>query len=306
MTASPAFSVVMCNRNHGHLLDRSVGAICGQQPVPELIVVDDGSTDDSLAVLTRLARLHSNLKIVALAENQGVVAAGQEGLAAASGDYVGWFAADDEILPGLVAAAQALIRRHPGIGVVACEVVIEDASGLHPPRAYGFGFPEPVALAPQALRQELADRYLWLPPHGAFVRRDALRAIGGWRREFDFISDWVAVYTLALRHGVALIDRPLAVIRERCDSFGQSGMKAAGRRDRALRHFLAALGQPENGDLRAACRQCPDLLLVPFGWPIIRLAASAPATFDLAAILLARRIRHSLLARWRRVRGRGG
>jgi glycosyltransferase involved in cell wall biosynthesis len=291
----PRFSVVMCNYNHGEYLHRSVSAICSSAIPPELIVVDDGSTDNSKKILLDLKERYPNLQIIFLDRNIGVVEAGRIGLEKTTGDYVAWFAADDKICSTLIDLAQEAVTSHPRMGVVTCAVKIKTNAGAQDFTLYTFGFPETVTyFNPHEFRNKLRQRYLWLPSQGAFMQRDALLAAGGWQVELDFLSDWAAVYAIALRQGVILIDEPLAIIHQRSDSFGNSGLANQMRRDRAFRALLNFLERAENSDFRMACLNCPDLLLVPLGWPIIRIAAASTRTLDIAIRLLLRRIKHSI------------
>src|SRR5262245_7866102 len=94
---TPALSIVVPNYNHGHLIGEALAAMAGQTAAPfEVIVVDDGSTDDSVARIRALAadmplQLHSHPR------NRGVVAAMNTGLSLVKGDFVLFSAADDRL-----------------------------------------------------------------------------------------------------------------------------------------------------------------------------------------------------------------
>jgi glycosyltransferase involved in cell wall biosynthesis len=86
---SPRLSVVVPNFNHGAVIGNAIRALVAQvPPADEIIVVDDGSTDDSLAVLEGLAQAHASLRIVALPRNGGAIAALNRGLHEARGTSV--------------------------------------------------------------------------------------------------------------------------------------------------------------------------------------------------------------------------
>ena len=112
-----SISVVIPNFNHGALLPRAVGAILRQNPAPEeIIIIDDGSTDDSPDVIRSLQTSLSCIHAISHKENKGVVAAMNEGFRLARGDLVYFAAADDFCLPPLFAAAQSALRRlTPGL-----------------------------------------------------------------------------------------------------------------------------------------------------------------------------------------------
>ena len=87
--AVPELSVVVPNYNHARYLESALRAHLEQtRPPLEVIVVDDASTDDSVAIVERLARDHPRLRLIRLAKNGGVNAAINRGLREARGDYV--------------------------------------------------------------------------------------------------------------------------------------------------------------------------------------------------------------------------
>ena len=113
MPRLPRFSVLVANYNHAVLVTRAVDSVLAQDYPTELlevIVTDDGSTDDSLTCLSRYAG-RSDVRVVAQ-PNRGQTAAFAAALAQASGDYVCLLDADDRFLPTKLAVlAQTLHDR---------------------------------------------------------------------------------------------------------------------------------------------------------------------------------------------------
>src|SRR5437762_2359536 len=96
MMSLPTLSVVVPNYNHAHYLPKCLAAILGQSlPPTEVIMIDDGSTDNSLEVLGQLAREHPNLHVHRNERNRGVVWTANRGIDLAQGDYLFFTAADD-------------------------------------------------------------------------------------------------------------------------------------------------------------------------------------------------------------------
>ena len=107
-------SVILPNFNHGDLIARALHALLNQTPsASEIIVVDDGSTDDSVAVIEGLARQHSSIRLIRNTTNQGIVASVKTALAVATGEYLLFAASDDYVLPGLFAHALAGLTTDP-------------------------------------------------------------------------------------------------------------------------------------------------------------------------------------------------
>src|SRR5215475_13259344 len=99
----PTLSIVIPNYNHGEYLSAAVNAILKQSAQPaEVVIVDDGSTDNSVQILQRLAaenpviRLHQNQR------NQGAVFTINRGIDLATSEYVFCAAADDVVMPGFL------------------------------------------------------------------------------------------------------------------------------------------------------------------------------------------------------------
>ena len=179
-----SFSVVTPNFNHGKVLARAVGAIMAQEPPPaEIIIINDGSTDDSLHVIRDLQARYSCIRLIDHERNRGVLAGMNEGLRAARGEFVYMAAADDFALPGLFAAAQEALQRHPDAAYFCGRVVLFSPQG----RILGvrpFMQPSAVRLSDAGGRPRRADAERQLvrrpgrdlspaaTPSGRWFRRD--------------------------------------------------------------------------------------------------------------------------------------
>ena len=112
------FSVVLTNFNYGRYLGESVGSVLAQRLQPlELLVVDDGSTDESRARLADLAR-GSPLIRVLHKENGGQASAFMEGVAAARGDIVAFLDADDVWTEGYLERVAQVYASKQGVDFV--------------------------------------------------------------------------------------------------------------------------------------------------------------------------------------------
>jgi glycosyltransferase involved in cell wall biosynthesis len=98
--APPAVSVVMPVYNAGGWLAHSIGSVRAQTyPDWELLAVDDGSTDDSLARLRALAAADPRIRPIAMPANGGVAAARNAGIEAARGRWIAFLDSDDAWAP---------------------------------------------------------------------------------------------------------------------------------------------------------------------------------------------------------------
>jgi glycosyltransferase involved in cell wall biosynthesis len=106
-------SVVINNYNYGRFLSQAIDSALGQtHPKCEVIVVDDGSTDNSREILASYGdRIHTVLK-----RNAGQSSAFNAGYAASSGELVCWLDSDDLFLPDKVRTVEGALAAHPGAG----------------------------------------------------------------------------------------------------------------------------------------------------------------------------------------------
>lgn len=107
MTAGPDVSVVIPAYNAAAFLGDAVERLLQQSIPVEIVVVDDGSSDDSAAVAEELASRHPSVVFVPLAENGGVAAAREAGVAASSGRFIWFVDADDDWTPDAAATMLA-------------------------------------------------------------------------------------------------------------------------------------------------------------------------------------------------------
>ena len=114
-------SVLINNFNYGHFLDRAIQSVMAQKArVDEIIVVDDGSTDDSLAVLKNWADRDSRIQVVAK-ENGGQLSCFNAGFERCSGDIICFLDADDEYCPGYVSHLLETYEQRPEVDFVFCK-----------------------------------------------------------------------------------------------------------------------------------------------------------------------------------------
>lgn len=96
----PAVTVLIAAYNAEPFLHRAVASVLEQTlPVKEVLIVDDASTDGTVAVARRLAQGDERIRLIMLATNGGPSAARNAGLGAATGEWIAVLDADDAFLP---------------------------------------------------------------------------------------------------------------------------------------------------------------------------------------------------------------
>lgn len=204
-------SAIVPNYNHGDVLPEAVAALQAQTVPPwEIIIVDDGSTDNSRTVISALAAADPHIKVVLHRERQGAIAALNTGIKGATGRYLYLGAADDVTMPTLFERLGSLLVNDPRLGLVSAEVRLVErgrATSLRPAAR-----PSHVERAFTAA--ETAKLFMridnFLMTGAALLDRNALVAAGGLRRELGSFADGFAVRQLAFRHGFAFLPEVLA------------------------------------------------------------------------------------------------
>ncbi len=216
MSNGPTLSVVMSNFNHARYLPESLGAILAQSYRPmEIIVIDDGSTDDSVEVIGRFARKEPRLRLIRNERNQGVLANVNRLLELASGDCLYVAAADDRILPGFLQRSMEMLARHPQAALCSASAYMIDAAT----NQRIFTLPvEPVsrreAFIPPAQAMSRFRRHgSWLVGITCINRKEALVKAGGFIPHLGPFCDEFIQMVLTLKHGACFIPKPLAVWR---------------------------------------------------------------------------------------------
>lgn len=129
----PLVSVICLCYNHARYVREAVESVLQQTyPAIQVIVVDDASKDDSVAVIRELVREYPNISFLPLPANLGNCKAFNKGLALAKGDYIIDFATDDVMTPERIVCQVELFNRlGPEYGVVFTDAVYIDPEG-HP------------------------------------------------------------------------------------------------------------------------------------------------------------------------------
>lgn len=128
MSSAPRISVMMPAYNAGRYIAEAVQSVLDQQGVElELIIIDDGSTDDTEQVIRSFT--DPRILYVRNSANRGLVAALNEGLDLANAALIARMDADDIMLPGRLAEQAAFLTAHPEIDLVAALVELMNVDG---------------------------------------------------------------------------------------------------------------------------------------------------------------------------------
>src|SRR5688572_8042387 len=182
--AAPLISIVIPCFNQGRFLADAISSVRGgNHRSSEIIVVDDGSTDETRSVAERYAHV-----IYHRQPNMGLSAARNRGVAESRGEFVVFLDADDMLAPGALELGARALEANPDCAFATGRCVMMDAAGRLQPT------PEPPRITGDAYTELLRHNYIWMPAMAMFRRR-ALDAVGG----FDPKEHAAADYDLYLR-----------------------------------------------------------------------------------------------------------
>lgn len=176
-------SIVIPAYNHARYLDQAIDSVLGQShPDIQLIVLDDGSTDDTRDVLRRRSgRFHWETH-----PNMGQAATLNKGWAMSNAAVLGYLSADDYLHRDAAARAVEVLREFPDVVATYCDFnIVDEASHLLS-----------TSTAPEFDYDAMVLRGVCLPGPGAFFRRSTFDAVGGWDRNLRHVPDvdfWLRV-----------------------------------------------------------------------------------------------------------------
>jgi glycosyltransferase involved in cell wall biosynthesis len=230
----PTVSAIIPVYNGARFLRKAIDSVLTQSESPrEVIVLDDGSTDNTREVVERYG---SAVKYV-YQSNRGLAAARNAGVAASSGDWLAFLDCDDWWLPQKLKLQLEAIRQHPEAILVYADQWILDLGGR---MIYDRATP-PDALWPMLRAQNRIGSPVVVIKRAPFV------AIGGYDERLRACEDWDLYVRLISRGEFISIPQPLAVYRQSQGTLSKDP-------DRMLMNFEQILEQTLLRDLNGAAR----------------------------------------------------
>jgi glycosyltransferase involved in cell wall biosynthesis len=204
----PKVSVTICSYNCGMYIREALESILGQTFRDfELIVVNDGSTDNTREILEsysdpRMTVIHQ--------ENIGIPKSRNRAIDIARGEYIAIQDADDISLPERLEKEVAFLDAHPHYAAVG--------SAFY--KLYENGQKSPLIrflTDDDDIRKGLRRRN-WFLHSSVMMRKEAFRAVGGYDEQFKYALDYDLFLRLSMRYKLANLEDPLCLWRVRSDS----------------------------------------------------------------------------------------
>ena len=199
MSSQPLVTIVMPAYNAAPYIAESLDALLTEDyPQLEIVIVDDGSTDDTAEIARRYVRKDSRIHLVTQ-PNSGVCSARNRGIREARGEYILPVDADDILLPGFIAWAVGQMEQYPKVKVVV-------------PRAEFFGARQGEWRLP-AYSPKLLARKNMIPATSLYRRSDWQR-VGGYCETLQAREDW-EFWINVLKEGGEVVTSPKMGLRYR-------------------------------------------------------------------------------------------
>jgi glycosyltransferase involved in cell wall biosynthesis len=283
----PLVSIVTPAYNQGRFLRDTVDSVLRQDyRAIEYIVIDDGSTDSSSAILAGYGE-----RITWLSQaNQGQTPTINRGWSMARGQILGWLNSDDTLLPGAVRCVVDYFHLHRGVGIVFGDTLFTDECGRairRSPRRSRFDYLEFVARCENPI-----------PQPSAFIRREVLSAVGLLDPTLRYFMDWEYWLRAGLQCDIAYLPALLSTYRLHATSntIARSA-EVAPELGRVYEKFFARDDLPVEVE-RLRRRAMVSMLLTSGGYAI----AGADRCGAIRSGLRALRADPAILLRWSRLR----
>lgn len=196
-------TVVITCYNYAQFLPQAVTSVLTQSGVAvDVVIVDDASTDESLAVARRFAAADSRVKVIANEPNLGAVGAFNRGLDQAAGEYLVRLDADDLLTPGSLERSVAVLRAFQEVGLVYGHPLHFSGDDLPPARTAARWWD--VWSGREWLAARCLDGTNVITSPEVVMRRSVLGRIGG-MRPLDHTHDMELWLRIAAHADIAYI-----------------------------------------------------------------------------------------------------
>lgn len=235
----PKVSVYMPTYNYGRYIEQAVESVIKQTMKDwELIIIDDGSEDNTLEIIERYSD-HPKIRIISQ-ENKGLNITNNIAIRLANGEYIVRLDPDDFLDENMLMVLSSILDDKPEIGVVFPDYYDVDPEG---------------EIIEVVRRQKIKEdvELLDLPAHGActMVRREILNNLGGYNEDFTCQDGYELWLRLIRRHKPYNVNLPLFYYRQHPKSLTKNQEKILTTRQDIKRNYVEQFHNGERPDVLA-------------------------------------------------------
>ena len=190
---APLISVIVPCYNYGHFLAEALASITAGSLQVEIVIIDDGSTDQTPDVVATFDTA-CDVRFIRQ-QNAGLSAARNRGIRESRGRYLVFLDADDRLAPGGLEIGAAMLDEHPEAAFVFGRCMLMDASGELQ------STPAQARIVRDLYRELLRRNYIWTPSVVMF-RREAVEKAGGFNPRVNAAADYELYLHIARHHPV--------------------------------------------------------------------------------------------------------
>lgn len=208
---APLISLVITTYNHAQFLGQAIESVL-QQTYPhfELLIWDDGSTDNSVALAQTYAQGDNRVKVIA-AEHEGRFLALSKAIAQTKGPYLGWIDSDDLLASTALEETVNVLNACPAVGMVYTDYYDMDETG----QLIAYGHRCRIPYSPQRL---LVD---FMTFHFRLMRRSTYEDAGGINGAYDVAEDYDFCLRASEVTQIQRVSKPLYYYRIHSKSLSQ-------------------------------------------------------------------------------------
>lgn len=237
-------SIIIATYNYANYIADAINSVLCQTYCDfEIIVVDDGSTDNTFNILKSFndERIKYFYK-----ENGGVSSALNYGMARALGDYIAFLGADDIWCPTKLENQISVFNKNKDVGIVSCDVQIFNSynknMGIY---RISLLYPKNEFNLYNFLRHSL------LVPSSVVIRKKVMDDVGFFRSDFDSAEDFEYFLRVLTKYHLMVVDKVLVKYRIGHPSLS-TGFRAYHARERILDDFFNKTSDDRNVNLSLA------------------------------------------------------
>ena len=213
-TTSPACTAILVNYNQGALIKGALDAAIKQTvPFDEILIIDDGSTDNSVEIIRQCIAQVPHARLIQNPHNMGVVATANRGVTEATSDFVYFMSADDDYSTHILEWCKPMIAAHPSIGMVCGNISVYNVDTAHE-RQFTLPFPPVAACYDGAAITAIAQRRAFSFFGCNLIRREAILQQGYQRPELKWAADWLLYLLIGYSHPFAVVPQYFVRIRQ--------------------------------------------------------------------------------------------